>query len=411
MRSRKTTFVLGAVLLALAVTWVCFHRQLNQSLSIALLLRSQSPREEVFEQLANGLADPTPLLERCWATGKVPHRQLVVSFLLNQAAANPKWFTNAQRLIVAGTIDPDMSVRELALATLQSRKDPDLFRCARAQLQDPDPLVRQLGLEYLRQLNAPQGVPLVMGLLNDPDLRVVASAEVALMRWTDQDFGVRTHLAIPSAEGGHQLDPAHVDTIRRGVDQRKEWWKAHAQEFPASESSFPTVLDHEFTGPSVEDFTLSDLQGNSVRLSDFRGKIVLVNFWATWCTACLAEIPDLIELHKKLGDRVVVLGIALDGLPDEHGHQAGDEGGSPHGEGPSQKAVLKKVVRAVKDRGINYPVLLDPDAKVGGRFNGGELPTTVIIDPQGHLRRRFIGERNVQVFEAMLADAGSDTFR
>lgn len=402
MRCRKTTFVLGAVLLALAVTWVFFHRQLDQSLSIALVLRSPSPQEEVFEQLASGLADPTPLLERCWVTAKVPHRQFVASFLRNKAAANPKWFTNAQQMVLAGTVDPDMSVRELALATLQSRKDPDLFECARAQLQDPDPLVRQLGLEYLRQVDARQGVPVVIGLLNDPDLRVVATAEVALMRWTGQDFGVRTHLAIPSSEAGHQLDPSHVETIRKGVERRKEWWRAHAQQFP-TETASSKALTPDFTGPSVEDFRLPDLQGSAVRLSDYRGKIVLVNFWATWCTACVAEIPDLIELHKKLGDRVVILGVALDGLPDEHGHEAGEEG--HHEEGPSRKTVLKKVARTVKDRGINYPVLLDPDAKVGGRFNGGELPTTVIIDPQGHLRRRFIGERNVQVFEAMLAEA------
>jgi thiol-disulfide isomerase/thioredoxin len=303
-------------------------------------------------------------------------------------------------------MDPDMSVRELALATLQSRADPDLFRCARAQLQDPDPLVRQLGLEYLRQLNGQQGVPVVIGLLDDPDLRVVASAEVALMRWTGQDFGVRTHLAIPSGETGHQLDPARVETIRNGVERRKQWWQAHAQEFPAPQAASPKLLGSDFAVPSVEDFALPDLQGKQVRLSDFRGKTVLINFWATWCTACLAEIPDLIELREKLGDRIVILGIALDGLPDEHGHQAGEEGGSPHKEGPSRKAVMKKVVRAVKDRGINYPVLADPHAKVGCRFNGGELPTTVMIDPQGHLRRRFIGERTVQVFEAMLADVG-----
>src|SRR5262249_27026124 len=153
-----------------------------------------------------------------WATAKVPHRQLVASFLRNQAATNPRWFANAQPLVLAGTMDPDMSVRELALATLQSRVDPNLFQCARAQLQDPDPLVRQLGLDYLRKFDAREGVPVVMGLVNDPDLRVVASAEVALMRWTGQDFGVRMHLAIPSGETGHQRDPAHVDTIRHGVE-------------------------------------------------------------------------------------------------------------------------------------------------------------------------------------------------
>jgi thiol-disulfide isomerase/thioredoxin len=404
MRLSKNTYLLGTVLLVLAVTWVFFHRQVNQSLGVALLLRSPSPREEVFEQLATGFSDPTSLLERCWATAKVPQRQLVVSFLRNQAVANPKWFTNAQRLIFAGTADPDMSVRELALATLQSRADPNLFPCASAQLQDPDPLVRQLGLEYLRQMNAQQGVPVVIGLLNDPDLRVVASAEVALMRWTGEDFGVRTHLAIPS--GDAQLDPAHVDTIRHGVEGRKRWWQAHAQEFPAPETTFSKPLNSDFSCPSVEDFTLQDFQGKRVRLSGFRGKTVLINFWATWCTACLAEIPDLIELHKRLGDRVVILGVALDGLPDEHGPQGGEEGEVQHEGGPSRKAVINKVVRAVKSRGINYPVLLDPDAKVGCRFNGGELPTTVLIDRHGKLRRRFIGERDVHVFEAMLAEIG-----
>jgi thiol-disulfide isomerase/thioredoxin len=406
MRLSKTTYLLGAVLLVLAVTWVFFHRQVNQSLGVALLLRSPSPREEVFEQLATGFSDPTSLLEQCWATAKVPQRQLVASFLRNQAAANPKWFTNAQRLVLAGTADPDMSVRELALATLQARADPNLFPCARAQLQDPDPLVRQLGLDYVRQVNAQQGVPITIGLLNDPDLRVVASAEVALTRWTGQDYGVRTHLAIPSGDAGRQLDPAHVDAIRNGVERRKQWWQAHAQEFPAPETAFSKPLNSDFSCPAVEDFTLQNFQGKRVRLSDFRGKTVLINFWATWCTACLAEIPDLIELHKKLGDRVVILGVALDGLPDEHGHKGGEEGEVQHEGGPSRKAVINKVVRAVKSRGINYPVLLDPDAKVGCRFNGGELPTTVMIDRHGKLRRRFIGERNVQVFEAMLGEIG-----
>jgi len=118
----------------------------------------------------------------------------------------------------------------------------------------------------------------------------------------------------------------------------------------------------------------------------------------------MAEIPDLVTLQRKLGDHVAILGVALDGLPDEHGHQPGEEGqGHAHAEHPSRKALLDKVARAVKTRGINYPVLLDPEAAVGRRFNGGELPTTVIIDAQGHLRRRFVGERSLDVFEAMIA--------
>jgi thiol-disulfide isomerase/thioredoxin len=156
----------------------------------------------------------------------------------------------------------------------------------------------------------------------------------------------------------------------------------------------------------VEDFSLKDPAGNLVRLADFHGKVVILNFWATWCTACLAEIPDLAALHKKMGERIAVIGVALDGLPDEHHHESTKESESEeHSVGQPLDAIRRKVATAVKARGINYPVLLDPSGAVGGCFNGGELPTTVIIDATGHVRRRFIGERSLAVFEAMVDEA------
>ena len=399
-------WLLATVLLLAVSTWFALHQQIDRFLTINLLLRSESPREEVFEELSDQLADPTEFLERCWATGKVPHRQLVAAFLRRKAAERPAWFAGAQKLVLEGAADPDMSVRELALAALQSRADPHLFDCARAQLTDLDPQVRQLGLDYLRRLDARRAVPIVMELLDDPDLRIAASAEVALMNWTGQDFGVRARLAFPSNEGGHERDPARVDKIRRGIERRKEWWQLHAKEFPNTQLISGPMEPGRSASPPIEDFTLPDLEGKPVRLADFRGKTVLLNFWATWCMACMAEIPDLVALQRKLGDHVAILGVALDGLPDEHGHQPVEEGqGHAHAEHPSRKALLDKVARAVKTRGINYPVLLDPEAAVGRRFNGGELPTTVIIDAQGHLRRRFIGERSLEVFEAMIAQA------
>jgi alkyl hydroperoxide reductase subunit AhpC len=63
------------------------------------------------------------------------------------------------------------------------------------------------------------------------------------------------------------------------------------------------------------------------------------------------------------------------------------------------------VARTTAARGINYPVLLDKNNEVGARFNGGELPTTVIIDSEGRVRRRFVGARSLEVFAAMLAEA------
>jgi hypothetical protein len=111
-------------------------------------------------------------------------------------------------------------------------------------------------------------------------------------------------------------------------------------------------------------------------------------------------------LKKHLGDKVVILGISLDGRLDEHGHEPGEETRTEHhSKGPSIDKIREKVHRAVLSRGINYVVVLDPEDAVGGRFNGGELPTTVIIDANGLVTRRFIGERNLQVFEAMIAEA------
>jgi hypothetical protein len=111
--------------------------------------------------------------------------------------------------------------------------------------------------------------------------------------------------------------------------------------------------------------------------------------------------------------------VSLDYVPDEHGHIGGhapvEEQGNGDGDhndhergAEALKKVREKVARTVKARGINYPILLDERNEVGGRYNGGELPTTVIVDAQGHVRRRFIGARSLPVFEAIIAEASQN---
>jgi hypothetical protein len=102
-------------------------------------------------------------------------------------------------------------------------------------------------------------------------------------------------------------------------------------------------------------------------------------------------------------------------VPDSHGHIGGhaavEEQKNTADEdahissAAALKAVKEKVRRTVKARGINYTVLLDQKNEVGGRFNGGELPTTIIIDADGNVRRRFVGARSLPVFEAMIVEA------
>jgi thiol-disulfide isomerase/thioredoxin len=401
--------VLIVVLLGVAVAYLGFHSAIHRYLTTRMFLSAESPSDDTFQQILAQSRDPAQFLRRCWSTDKIPHRQLVARFLKDTAGSAPEWYREVEPLLLAGTMDPDMSVRELAFAGLELRRDPHLYDLAEAQLKDVDPMVRLLGLQYLRGADAQRGVPVVVTLLDDPDLQVVTTAEAELVRWTGEDYGVRLRLAMHS--GSRPDDAARIqdeEKIRAGVTQRKQWWKEHAKEFPSRVVNLPSTA---VSVPEIaENFSLPTPTGSQVSLSDYRGRVVLLNFWATWCTACLAEIPELSALHSELGERVGVIGVSLDGLPDEHHHPENAEAeAEEHSVGRSLDTIRKVVAKAVGMRGINYTVALDPTGAVGGRFNGGELPTTVIIDGNGHVRRRFIGERSLAVFKAMVSEAEKPT--
>jgi peroxiredoxin len=122
-------------------------------------------------------------------------------------------------------------------------------------------------------------------------------------------------------------------------------------------------------------FTLTDIKGKSVSLSDFKGKVVILDFWATWCPPCKREIPDFINLQKEYGARgLQVVGIAL----DEPG----------------------KVQAFASQNGINYPVLLGTD-DIAWKYGGIQgIPTTFVIDKTGKIAAKFEGYRPRDVFES-----------
>ncbi len=128
------------------------------------------------------------------------------------------------------------------------------------------------------------------------------------------------------------------------------------------------------------DFTLPDLEGKPVSLSDYRGKWVIVNYWATWCPPCLEEIPDLVELYEDHRDKdVVVLGIDY------------------------EEVSLEYLKEFVDSHFISYPVLrMDPiPVTTLGPVLG--LPTTYIISPEGERVARQEGPITRKALEAYLA--------
>jgi peroxiredoxin len=129
------------------------------------------------------------------------------------------------------------------------------------------------------------------------------------------------------------------------------------------------------------DFTLADLQGKTWHLQDLRGKVVLVNFWATWCPPCRKEMPDLDALYNKFKDQ----GFVVLAISDEE---------------------AAKVSPFIAERKISYPVLLDPGRKVNDAFIVEGIPKTFVYDRSGKLVAQSIDMRTRNQFLEMLAQAG-----
>ena len=138
-------------------------------------------------------------------------------------------------------------------------------------------------------------------------------------------------------------------------------------------------------GENAPNFTLKNLDGKEINLNQFRGKHVLINFWATWCGPCKIEMPSLEALYERFKDRNFVL-LAI----------SNDMFGAN---------IVKPFVKAHK---INFTVLLDQRLKVSNAFGVVSLPTTFMIDPQGKIIGALFGAEdwvtpsNILYFENLL---------
>ena len=161
---------------------------------------------------------------------------------------------------------------------------------------------------------------------------------------------------------------AAVALVAAAVEVDKRWMQKNAVK--ASLTKVGNLSD-------APNFTLQDLQGNDVSLEQFRGKVVLVNFWATWCGPCEIEMPWFIEFQQKYGARgFTLVGLAM----DEEGKQV-------------VAPWIEKMRFDVNgtQMPVNYPILLGND-KVADQFGGLiGLPTSLLISRDGKIIKRFIG--------------------
>ncbi|WP_235860257.1 peroxiredoxin family protein [Rossellomorea aquimaris] len=150
------------------------------------------------------------------------------------------------------------------------------------------------------------------------------------------------------------------------------------EESEAADSSQPA---EHFPGPNAGDkaidFKLKDLSGEEVTLSQFKGKKVIINFWATWCPPCKEEMPVMEDFYKKNRDEIEILAINIDPQYNVKEYQ--------------------------QSLGLSFPILLDEDDKINKAYDILTVPTTYVINEQGLITHKQIGAiTSLEAFKALI---------
>jgi peroxiredoxin len=204
---------------------------------------------------------------------------------------------------------------------------------------------------------------------------------------TEGDFGretlqeVTTTLASALREQPPAGKPGQPDDLYMWLASLVRYEHMQAQSDNPQFAEALSKLEAADAARQKVDFTLSDLQGNPWHLRDLKGKVVLVNFWATWCPPCRKEMPDLQALYDRYKDQ----GFVVVSISDEE---------------------AAKVQPFIAERKITYPVLLDPGRKINDLFQVEGIPKSFVYNREGKLVAQSIDMRTRHQFQAMLAQAG-----
>lgn len=204
---------------------------------------------------------------------------------------------------------------------------------------------------------------------------------------TEGDFGrdtlqeVTTTLASALREQPLTGKPGQPDDLYMSLASLVRYEHMHAESDNPQFADALSKLEAADAMRQKADFTLTDLHGNPWHLRELKGKVVLVNFWATWCPPCRKEMPDLQALYDKYQKQ----GFVVLSISDEE---------------PA------KVQPFITERKITYPVLLDPGRKVNEEFQVEGIPKSFVYDREGKLVAQSMDMRTRTQFEEMLAQSG-----
>jgi cytochrome c biogenesis protein CcmG/thiol:disulfide interchange protein DsbE len=150
-------------------------------------------------------------------------------------------------------------------------------------------------------------------------------------------------------------------------------WRTRSAVRP-SEAADPPVIRFASNPEPAPQLVVHELSGKITTMEQLRGKVVLVNFWATWCPPCRVEIPDFIKLQEKHGDRLQIIGVSEDDDPAQ-------------------------VQEFVKRMGINYPVVMATPELIAAYGGVAALPTTFVVDTEGRVVQKHLGLYSPEAYD------------
>ncbi|MCP3740395.1 peroxiredoxin family protein [Rossellomorea sp. BNER] len=176
-----------------------------------------------------------------------------------------------------------------------------------------------------------------------------------------------------------------INIFQNQKDKEEMYSETSNQYNPEAESQKKYSSEKIVEGSMAPDFTLTTLDGQTVSLSDYRGKKVIINFWATWCPPCRAEMPHMQNFYTDSAEMENVEILAVNVTDLDKGEEA-----------------INKFVSEYK---LTFPILLDKKGDVSGRYQAVAFPTSYIIDTQGKVSKRIVGPMNEEMMMDLVKGA------
>lgn len=170
-----------------------------------------------------------------------------------------------------------------------------------------------------------------------------------------------------------------------GVVQRQAEEKQSAERLnEGSDVEFLPTDEGLAKGETAPDFELTTLDGEKARLSDYKGKKVILNFWASWCPPCRAEMPDMQKYYEDQADEENVEILAVNLTTEDRG--------------------MDKITAFIEEFNLTFPVPMDSEGDIGKLYQAAAIPTTYMIDTEGKVRNKIVGPMSEQMMEEFVGN-------